>query len=122
MRRVHWLALTLVFFLPAVAYADSYYEPHSYVRNSSNGKYMFVMLSKWSSSPDELKSMFPASGMYLNDVSKTPLWTVDWYSPDVVVFPDGVHVASLSSWAETTSDDGFSFYANGKLLRSYRIC
>ncbi len=124
MRRVCWLALTLLFFLPAVAYGDSERDPYSYVTQSADGKYLFVMLAPDGPEPifgDELKSIFPASGMYLNDVSRTPLWTVDWYASSVVVLSDGVHVVRWGPWAERLSDEALTFFANGKELRSYRI-
>ena len=122
MRSVFWLALTLVLFLPAIAYGDSEIEPSSYVRESPNGKYLFVMLAPdYVHERNELRNIFPASGMYLNDVSRTPLWTVDWYADSVIVFSDGVHIARWEPWAGSLSDEALAFFENGKELRSYRI-
>ena len=123
-RRRYWLAPALLFILPAVAYGDSLAPPYSYVRYSPNGKYVFVMLAPGDRESDfrrELKSIFPVSGMYLNDVSRTPLWTVDWYSYAVVPSSDGVHILRWGPWAQKLSDEALTFFANGKMLRSYRI-
>jgi hypothetical protein len=124
MRRAYWLALSLLFILPTIAYGDSEAPLCSYVRDSPNGKYLFVMLAPRNARYDdgaELKNIFPASGMYLNDVSKTPLWTVDWYAHSVMVFSDGVHVVRSGPWARELSDEALTFFANGKMLRSYRV-
>ena len=118
------LALALVFLFPAVARGDSMDRPHSYVKESPDGKYLFVMLAPSDNALDwgaEFQTIFPASGMYLNDVSRTPLWTVDWYASSVVVFSDGVHVIRYGWWPENLSNEAITFFANGKMLRSYQI-
>ena len=119
MRRVYWLALTLVFFLPAIVYGDTEREPYTYTRLSPNGQYLFVMLAPGTESAGEIP--YTVSGLYFNDTSTTPLWTVDWWANSVDVLSDGVHLVRWDWWASDTSDEALAFFANGKMLRSYRI-
>lgn len=62
------------------------------------------------------------SGMYLNDGSKTPLWTVDWLA--YVILPnDGKHIVRRGRWARfsgTYREEAFSFFAEGNLLKTYQ--
>lgn len=71
--------------------------------------------------PQRIRARYPASGMYLNDGSTTPLRTVDWYSSSVLVASDGIHLVRRGPWARSLSDEAFTFFANGKELRSYKI-
>ena len=119
---------------PGVAYADSERGPSPYAQPTSNGIYLFVMLVPGETVPNEIPlwdpargtvatipARFPSSGLYLNDGSTAPLWTVDWYAHGVTVLSDGIHLIRRGPWAEDLSDEALSFFANGKLLRSYRI-
>jgi hypothetical protein len=120
MRRVYWLALTLVCFIPAVAYGDSEYAPYTYTELSPNGQYLFVMLAPGKELAGDVP--YTVSGLYFNDTSTTPLWTVDWWAPAVDVLSDGVHLVRWGEpWAEDTSYEALTFFANGKMLRAYRI-
>ena len=112
----------------ATAFADSPAPLLSYKRVSPGGAYVFVMLGdprhdSWASSPAsrEIRQAYPASGLYPNDGSTVPLWTVDWYAGRVDVASDGVHLVRHGPWAMATSDEALSFHANGQLLRSYVI-
>lgn len=120
MRRVYWLALTLLFFVPAVAYGCTEPEPYTYTKLSPNGQYLFVMLAPGKELAGEVP--YTVSGLYFNDTSTTPIWTVDWYAYAVDVLSDGVHLVRWGdSWAHDTSDEALTFFANGKVLRSYTV-
>src|SRR5207249_11580668 len=62
-----------------------------------------------------------ASGMYRNDGSTRPRWTVDWYSYSVLVPSDGVHLIRCGPWASSTSDEAFTIFASGQLVKSYKV-
>jgi hypothetical protein len=68
-----------------------------------------------------IRAKYSKSGMYLNDGSTTPLWTVDWYSDFVRIASDGIHLIRSGPWARKASDEAYTFFANGKKIRSYKI-
>ena len=109
----------MVFLFPAVARGDSEREPYTYTKLSPNGQYLFVMLAPGKESEGEIP--YFVSGLYFNDASTTPLWTVDWYAFSVNVLSDGVHLIRWGPWATDTWDEALTFFANGKVLRSYNI-
>lgn len=68
-----------------------------------------------------IRAKYRKSGMYSNDGSTKPLWTVDWYSHVVLVASDGIHLVRTGPWASKGSDEAFTLFSNGKLIRSYKI-
>lgn len=71
-----------------------------------------------------LRRKYPASGLYRNDGSTRPLWTVEWYEggPDSIrVASDGVHLVRHPTLANDAYDMGVTFYARGRPLRSYKV-
>jgi len=114
-----WLILVfLVLIFPFTARADQEGFT-SYKMVSADSKYVFVMLHGKQRESDQ----YPQNGLYLNDGSKTPLWTVDWIA--YVFLPsDGVHLVRSGGWAH--QEDGYdaeaiSFLAYGKVLKTYRV-
>lgn len=72
--------------------------------------------------PFSLRTKYPCSGLYKNDGSITPLWTVDWYAPIVYVYPDAEHLIRWDSIKRTEFDENdelnyeslaYAFYKNG---------
>jgi hypothetical protein len=147
--------------LPAVLFwltgtwvhADSIARPSSYREKSPDEKLVFVMippettledeLERYNDGPgrarkDEIRSIrtkYTKSGLYRNDGSVEPLWTVDagWYRSSVFVPSDGIHLIASGGWATranqrvpvVTKDDlkqvAFSIYARGKLVHEVTI-
>lgn len=116
------------------ALADSILPPSSYTVTDSSGRYVFVMLlpipatqeiKDATHSEAEIKAIrqkYAQCGLYRNDGSTVPLWTVNWYSHGgVTIASDGVHVIRHGDWGSSVDDPAFSFYANGQWLRTYRI-
>jgi hypothetical protein len=131
--------------------ADSFLPPSSYREKSADGRYVFVMIPPDITLDDELKPFndgpgravkdeirairgkYQRSGLYPNDGSADPLWTVDWYKSRVVVPSDGVHLVAFpgphrrtgNRENKVTADDlkqvGLEFYAKGKLIREAPI-
>jgi hypothetical protein len=64
---------------------------------------------------------YTKSGMYRNDGSGVPLWTVDWYAPRVDPAADGVHAVRLEPCAADCGGEVIGFIAGGRVLGSYRI-
>lgn len=124
-----------------VARADSIAPPRSYTQTTPGGKFVFVMItptsvetetSNWNGETAarirEIRRTYTRSGMYRNDGSAKPLWTVDWYAHAVHLAPDGIHLIRPCPWAwlrdDNTPDlnvEAVSFFANGQLLRTYRV-
>src|SRR6266849_3157524 len=80
------------------ARADKPAEPWSYRVVCPNGKFVFVMIATafanerpedWGEDRAkeirEIRARYTQSGLYRNDGSNDPLWTVDWYSFHVYV-------------------------------------
>jgi hypothetical protein len=128
-----WLLMLFVW-APLTAYGDTEARRIPYAMVATGGKYIFVMFAPDHASDEHVRlvegeqilryisaTKYPASGLYLNDGSNTPLWTVDWYAHSVIVPSDGIHLVRRGPWARRLADEAFTFYANGKELRSYRI-
>jgi hypothetical protein len=116
------------------AQADIPLPPYSYRQVSPDGQYVLVMVAPVSSEEDpegwnedladdirEIRRLYTRSGLYRNDGSAEPLWTVDWYAHRVDIASDGVHLVRHGPWASSTKQEALSFFAAGVLLRSYRI-
>jgi hypothetical protein len=132
--------LTALIFALAVAAtssparADKAAGPFTYRVVAPGEKFVFVMVApgtveeevrEW---PEEaaagtraMRRIYPRSGMYRNDGSNDPLWTVGWYAFEVTVASDGVHLIRHGPWASSTTDEALSFFANGDLLRTFSI-
>jgi hypothetical protein len=118
----------------AAAAADSPKPRSSYRQETADGRFVFVMLSPFSDEQDaepwiesvaaeirEIRRTYKVSGLYRNDGSTEPIWTVDWYAHTVDVAADGVHLVRHGPWASSWMDEALTFFANGKELRSYRV-
>src|SRR5919201_540577 len=68
--------------------------PRRYVIVTKNRKFLFVMLPPPYLRREFEPDKYPASGLYPNDGSTRPIWTVEWYSwgRDVDISGDGVHL------------------------------
>jgi hypothetical protein len=128
------LVLLFILLTPALAFGDSVAGPSSYSVKSSNGKYVFVMIAPIAVEQDgiylrnenriaaqKIRSKYQVSGVYLNDNSNAPLWTVDWYAHRTLIASDGMHLISLGPWAQNPSTEAFTLFENGKQLCSYRV-
>jgi len=72
-----------------------------------------------------LRKKYPCSGLYKNDGSITPLWTVSWYG-DVYLLPDGEHLIRKGPWNKKESRSTFAglavaFYKNGFEVAKYSV-
>ena len=71
---------------------------------------------------------YPASGLYRNDGSVEPLWTVDWFG-GAIVSTDGVHLVRTGRKTGLFYFTGGSsyhqlavgFYRSGQLLKTYSV-
>lgn len=123
------------------ALADSPARPQSYKKVAPGGKFVFVMIAPKTVEEDgqpwneetasgirEIRRVYTQSGMYRNDGSAEPLWTVDWYARGIDLTPDGVHLIRPGPWAWLRNDkspdlgvEAVSFFASGRLLRTYKV-
>jgi len=114
-----------VLFLHAQAFALSPAQERDF--KETTGNYVFVMLAPnhpggWVQHDPEMRKIYKQSGLYRNDGSSTPLWTVDWYAFEVFPHFDGEHLVRMGgSWTASTDHLAVSFYKNGKEIKSYRI-
>jgi hypothetical protein len=110
-----------------ICIADSYSPPFSYKKPSANGQFLFVMIapvtaeSELSADAQNIRATYRVSGLYLNNGSTVPLWTVDWYEPEVIVPSDGIHLIRQNTFPSSPSNRVLIFYANGRELRSYTV-
>jgi hypothetical protein len=126
--------LSLFIIFPPRALCDSPTIPFSYSVTSPNGHYLFIMLAPIDLEHDgiqwpegkrleaiRLRKKYSQSGLYLNDGTTIPIWTVTWYSRVVHLSDDGVHLIREGPWAEKLSDEAYTFFAGGSEIRSYKI-
>jgi hypothetical protein len=131
---VKFCFLLSIMLTPLLTFADTEAMPRSYVSPSANNKFLFVMIASIEIQQDGLdygdegkkeaqriRAKYPSSGMYLNDGSTNPLWTVDWYSNSVMVASDGNHIIRLGPWATSLSDEAFTIFEQNNVVRSYKI-
>lgn len=120
--------------LAASARADSVSPPISYTKPSADGRFLFAMIApgtieaevlRWNDQKAAeiraIRQTYVQSGLYRNDGSNTPLWTVNWYAYDVDVASDGVHLVRHGPWASNLEQEAFSFFASGRLVRTVAI-
>ena len=141
--RFHTVGLSLVLFLSysATVLADEEMLPEDYTKATESKEYIFVMLPTkkgWFDFVEKNKAIrdkYPQSGLYRNDESRTPLWTVDWYSHkhEVYLSTDGRYVVRMGPWPRLWADKDLenggpalkqpavAFYKEGKLLKGYTI-
>ena len=87
------LSVLIVAVATPFSFADSPGRPSSYVKPSADGRYLFVMIAPFSPESEAsywggeratkiraIRKKYRASGLYRNDGSPEPLWTVDWYA------------------------------------------
>jgi hypothetical protein len=126
--------------------ADKPGPPGTYKETSSDGRFVFVMVSpesldtelgwyneRFAKKIKEIRTRYTKSGLYKNDGSNQPLWTVSWYCESVAVPSDGIHLVRFGDWPyylharekvpdqEALKQEALSFYARKKLLKSYTI-
>ena len=100
--------------------ADSPARPAPFQKVAgSDGEYLFVMLT--STAPTGEQPAYPSSGLYRNDGSLEPLWTIDWYAFGVDVSSDGQHLVRYGPWASSPNDLAVAFYDKGRLIKEYDI-
>ncbi len=131
---VKFCFLLSVMLTPLLAFADTEAMQRSYISPSANNKFIFVMIASVDIESDgisygdegkkeakRIRAKYPSSGMYLNDGSTNPLWTVDWYSNSVIVASDGNHIIRRGRWATTLSNEAFTIFKQNNVVRSYKI-
>src|SRR3954453_12453404 len=75
--------------------------PKSYFFVPKDERFVFVMLAPADGPSDDgsagaaLRRKFPSSGLYRNDGSRDPLWTIDWYAHRVHLASDGIHLVRV---------------------------
>ncbi|MGB0384139.1 MAG: hypothetical protein ACPGWR_04865 [Ardenticatenaceae bacterium] len=127
------LSIICVLIAPVTAFADSPIPQHYYSKTVAEGKFIFVMLSI----PDDpsaygqggavqnpkIRNGYTQSGLYLNDGSTEPLWTVDWYAFEVNLSSDGEHLVKWGPWAFSHNyhELALAFYRNGQEITRYHV-
>jgi hypothetical protein len=124
----------LLWVVVAEVRAEEPLPPFSYTATSPDRRYVFVMIAPisldedlaiWGSADAErvrtIRERYSASGLYLNDGSTRPLWTVGWYAHQVTPYSDGVHAIRHGPWADSVDAEAVTFLANGKILATYTV-
>ena len=127
----------LTFAAPGITRAGLVWE-ESWRIASQDGRYLLVMVSPHPVDEDasrqtreaevrEIRKRYKQSGLYRNDGSSEPLWTIPYHIPDYKVYlaPDGEHlVVAMEHWGHTISNiprgGVVFFYRKGEALASYR--
>lgn len=135
------LAAIMVLVFASSVRADILLPPYSYKIVAPGEKFVFVMISPVPVEKDglglneeqvadirQLRRTYTQSGMYRNDGTNLPVWTVEWYAYIVIPLSDGVHLIRPGPWAWLREDrtpnldvEAVSFFHNGQLLRNYKV-
>jgi len=121
--------------VPALAYSRT--ATYSYTKLTHDAQYLFVMISPRSAEHDgagsnssirqgirKIRDTYTRSGLYRNDGSTIPLWTVNWYAFGIEPLSDGVHLVRKGPWAipyNYYDAEAVTFFAKDKLIRSYTV-
>lgn len=137
--RTRWLVASVLFVLTAAtALADKQAPDTSYKQEVPGGPFVFVMIAPspleeevatmppaLAAEVREIRRVYPRSGLYPDDGTAKPLWTVNWYAHNVELASDGIHMVRLDQSVPIGAGAGgahaISFYANGVLLRTYTV-
>ena len=108
------------------AFADSIAPPKDYKVVTESSEFVFIMLVpeqsvRWATLNPDIRNTYSESGLYRNDGSNTPLWTIDWYAYDVIPVSDGIHMIRPGPWASNRGQLALAFYRNGQEVKSYKI-
>jgi len=98
------------------AFADQEGGGFGYKATTPDGKHIFVMRD-----PFNRDTPYPANGMYLNDGSAIPLWTIDW-NAFALVPSGGEHLVRLGKsqrWSGSYDEEALTFFSNGRPLKTY---
>lgn len=113
--------------------ADKPAPEFDYVQEVAGGKFVFVMLSidedptaygqGGAVQNEEIRRQYPQSGLYKNDDSTTPVWTVDWYAFETAISLDGRYLVRWGPWPFHGNYDelAVAFYKNGRKIRQYAV-
>lgn len=127
------LSTILFLIAPVTAFADSPAPQYDYIEEVAGGKFIFVMLSISNDSSaygqggaeqdDKIRSQYTQSGLYKNDGSTQPLWTVEWYAFQVNISSDGEHLVKWGPWAwrDNYHELALLFYRNGQEIKRYHV-
>jgi hypothetical protein len=124
------LLATAVLAAPASAYTEP--PLGGYTKETPDKKFVFVVRPALGDpngpGSDPVARKYPRSGLYRNDGSLTPLWTLPpCYPRDAYPASDGVHLVTVPQIVWTIYDaapaytEVLEFYANGRLVRSVRM-
>ena len=144
-RSMRQLLILAAVFVPALSARAGLIDVHSWSEVSPDGKYILVMLipealrieikkdfeqyhpdEQYEEEGAELKEKYSESGVYANDGSTQPLWTVPWYIPayDVFFSMDGEHILiaqgdSIHSISDLPQGAQLYFHHKGGSRQSY---
>jgi hypothetical protein len=115
-------AISLVFTL---ALADDWGPEQDFTEHSADSEYIFVMLGRsdsyLGSAPDpDIRALYSQAGLYRNDGSTEPLWTVDWYGSGILI-SDSVHFVRKGTMSFFDDQLALAFYRNGEELAWYSV-
>jgi hypothetical protein len=131
------VAAVLVLVAPAISHAGLV-DDESWRKTSDDGRYVLVMVSQHPVDEDfsrknreaevrDIRRRYQQSGLYRNDGSSEPLWTIPYHLPVYAVYlaPDGEYlVLAVEHWSHTISNIGpggrVHFYRRGEALASYQ--
>lgn len=58
----------------------------------------------------QIRKTYPKSGLYKNDGSTLPVWTVEWFAQEVEPLSDGIHIVRCGPWASSPFTQAVTFF------------
>jgi hypothetical protein len=110
---------------PGVASADMEGRTGPFAVETADKRFIFVMVKSCSREEIHFSGFgkYPESGMYINDGSTTPLWTVDWCG-NVLLPSDGDYLVRRGPWSRASAggdEEAITFFIQGRELKRYRV-
>lgn len=117
-------ALSSMRTLNPCAYHNAYFAHDGSSGNDQSGWQLRVNTFEWKPKAtlrNASGELYPSSGLYPDNDSLTPIWSVDWYARTVLLSRDGRYMIRRGAWASTPDNLAVAFYDRGKLLQAYSV-
>jgi hypothetical protein len=118
------IALSSMRTLNPCAYHNAYFGHEGSSGNDHSGWQLRVNTFEWKPKAtlrNASGELYPSSGLYPDNDSTTPIWSIDWYARSVILSSDGRYLIRRGPWASTPDNLAIAFYDRGKLLQAYSV-
>lgn len=115
--------ITLLLIITSTVKADTSAPMGSFLIKVSDDLVFVMHIEEEHSILSKTGETFNVSGLYPNDGTIIPLWTVDFISDrgDIYISNDGKYLIKKKHLVGSLSQLAFAFYTNGELVKQYMV-